>query len=210
MILDIHVHTFFSDGLNSPAEMAAQVKKLRLNGFALTDHNTVKGHKAAAEAAKKLKLVFIPGIEISALEGHIVGLFVKEAIEKNLPAEETVELIHRQGGIAIAAHPYGKLRPSVGDAVKNAKFDYIETFNARAPFPPDNWKAQKIAGELGLKTTSASDAHSTDEIGYGTVQVKNLNDFRTGNVKIHRANLTPPWIIACGKFRRVLRKYGLY
>ncbi|HIK00411.1 TPA: PHP domain-containing protein [archaeon] len=210
MILDVHLHTIFSDGINTPAEMAAQVKRLKIDGFAITDHNTVKGQKIAREAAKKLKLTFVPGIEVSSLEGHVLGLFITENIPKCLSAEETVERIHEQGGIAIAAHPYDHFRESVKDLVRKVKFDYIEVYNTRAPFLPDNWKAQKVAKELGLKITAASDAHAIEEVGYGTVYVKGLNDFSSGKLKIHKANWTPPWILTYGKFRRLLKKHGLY
>ncbi len=210
MILDIHLHTIFSDGLNTPAEMAAQVRRLKLDGFAITDHNTVKGQKIARETARKLKINFIPGIEVSSLEGHILGLFVEKNIEMGLSAAETVEKIHAQGGVAIAAHPYDHFRTSVGDAIRRVKFDYIEVYNTRAPFPFDNWKAQKVAMEIGAKVTAASDAHSIEEVGYGTVQVKSLNDFSSGKLRIHRAKWTPPWIMTYGKFRRLLKKHGLY
>ncbi len=210
MILDIHLHTIFSDGINSPAEMAAQVKRLKIDGFAITDHNTVRGIKVAKEAAKKLKLTFIPGIEVSAREGHVLGLFVNENIPKGLSAVETVERIHVQGGIAIAAHPYDHFRESVKDLVRRVKFDYIEVYNTRAPFLPDNWKAMRVAKELGIKGTAASDAHAIEEVGYGTVYVKSLNNFISGKIKIHRAEWTPPWIMAYGKFRRLLKKHGLY
>ena len=210
MILDIHLHTIFSDGLNTPAEMAAQVGKLGIDGFAITDHNTVKGQKLAKETSRKLKLNFIPGIEVSSLDGHILGLFVTESIEKDLSAAETVERIHDKGGMAIAAHPYDHFRPGVRDAIRTVKFDYIEVYNTRAPFPFNNWKTKRVADELGLKQTVASDAHSIQEVGYGTVSVKGLNDFSSGKVKIHSARWTPPWIFTYGKFRRFLRKRGLY
>ena len=209
MILDIHLHTVYSDGINTPAEMIGQVKKLGLDGFALTDHDSVKGHRAAKEAARKLKLVFIPGIEVSAKEGHILGLFVDEPIKK-LSAQEVVEKIHDLGGIAIAAHPYDHFRTAVKDLIRTVKFDYIETYNTRSPLLTDVWKAQRIAKELGLKGTAASDAHMVEEVGYGTVSVKSLNDFSSGKLKIHSARWTPPWIMTYGKFRRLIRKHRLF
>ncbi len=207
MILDIHLHSFFSDGINSPLEMAQQVKKLKLSGFALTDHDTVKGHRAAREAARKLKLKFIPGIEVTSTDGHVVGLFIEEEIPK-LSAAEVVDKIHERGGIAIAAHPYDHFRPGVKDLVKAVKFDYIETYNTRTLFFPDNWKAEKIANEFNLKGVVGSDAHSTDEVGFGTVQVRTLDDILKGKIKTKDARWTGPVLITYGKIRRLLKKHG--
>lgn len=209
MILDIHLHSFFSDGINSPVEMAQQVKKLGLSGFALTDHDTVKGHKIAKETAKKLKLKFIPGIEVTSAEGHILGLFVEELIPPNLSAAETVDKIHELGGVAIAVHPYDHFRPGVKDAVKTVKFDYIETYNTRTLFIPDNWKAQKAADELNLKTVAGSDAHAIEEVGFGTIEARTLDDIIKGKAKIKSTRWTGPWLITYGKFRRLLKKRGL-
>ncbi len=209
MILDIHLHTVYSDGLNTPAEMAAQVRKLGLDGFAITDHNTVKGQKIAKAIARKLDIECIPGIEVSSINGHILGLFVTKDIEKGLSAEETVEKIHEQGGVAIAAHPYDHFREGVGDLVKKIKFDYIEVYNTRAPFLPDNWKAQKVAQQLGAKMTAASDAHAIAEVGYGRVYAKNLSDISSGKLRIEQAKWTPPWIFTYGKFKRFLKKNRL-
>lgn len=209
MIVETHLHTFFSDGLHSPLDMARRVKNLKLNGFAITDHDTVKGQKAAKAAARQLKLKFIPGIEVSSKDGHIIGLFVEKDIPR-LSAEEVVELIHAEGGVAIAAHPYCHFRPAVKDLVKTVKFDYIETYNTRSPLLTDIWKAQKIAKMHNLKGLAASDSHAIEEVGFGTTKIKDFGDFENGKAKIASARWTGPWLLAYGKFRRLLRKNGLY
>jgi predicted metal-dependent phosphoesterase TrpH len=45
-------------------------------------------------------------MEVSSRDGHIVALNVSELIPKSLSAVETVERIHKAGGVAIACHPY--------------------------------------------------------------------------------------------------------
>ncbi|HIK02592.1 TPA: PHP domain-containing protein [archaeon] len=209
MIVETHLHTFFSDGLHSPLDMARRVKSLKLNGFAITDHDTVKGQKAAKIAAKQLKLKLIPGIEVSSTDGHVIGLFVEKEIPR-LSAAEVVELIHEEGGIAVAAHPHCRFRSSVGDLIKTVKFDYVETFNTRVPWIPDNWKTQGIAKEMNLKGIAASDAHAIEEVGFGTTRVKDFGDFENGKAKVASARWTGPWLIGYGKFRRFLRKNKLY
>ena len=45
------------------------------------------------------------GEEISTLNGHLIGLFLEELVPPGLTAHETIERIHDQGGLAVAAHP---------------------------------------------------------------------------------------------------------
>ena len=76
--IDLHVHSYISDGSCSPEEIISLAKKKGLSAVALTDHESVEGNKAAAEEAQKQGLTFIPGIEMTvdyqSRKLHIVGL----------------------------------------------------------------------------------------------------------------------------------------
>lgn len=77
---DLHLHTTFSDGLLSPAELIAAAREAGLGAVAVTDHDATGGLQPALEAGRKLGLEVIPGIELSALQGdkevHILGYFI--------------------------------------------------------------------------------------------------------------------------------------
>ena len=64
-MIDLHVHSTVSDGSFTPAELAQHAKDLGLTGFALTDHDNIAGDEEAAEAAKKLGIAFINGMELT-------------------------------------------------------------------------------------------------------------------------------------------------
>ena len=66
--VELHVHSTASDGTCSPREVALDVAHSGLEGFSLTDHDTVDGLEEAAEAARELGLRFLPGAELSANE----------------------------------------------------------------------------------------------------------------------------------------------
>ncbi|MEM9416559.1 MAG: PHP domain-containing protein [Planctomycetota bacterium] len=66
MPYDLHMHSTASDGTDAPGSLARLVKDAGLSGFALTDHDTTAGLAEAAKAAKRLRIKFIPGIELSA------------------------------------------------------------------------------------------------------------------------------------------------
>lgn len=78
--IDLHTHSYASDGSLSPAEVVKAAKNANLKAIALTDHDTIDGVREALEAAGQLDIECIPGIELSAfyknLEVHIVGLFL--------------------------------------------------------------------------------------------------------------------------------------
>jgi len=90
-----------------------QAKRIGLSGIAVTDHNEIRG---ALEALKFSSSDFrvIPGVEVSSAAGHILALGVEEVVARGLPADETVDRIHALGGVAVAAHPFDRLRQGVG------------------------------------------------------------------------------------------------
>ena len=69
--IDLHMHSTASDGTDDPGSLARLVKDAGLAGFALTDHDTTAGLAAAAKAAKRLRIGFVPGIELSADPGSV-------------------------------------------------------------------------------------------------------------------------------------------
>jgi hypothetical protein len=166
--LDLHVHTSHSiDGSCSVEEVVAAAKAKGLDGVAITDHNSIAGHPEVEKFSKGGFLV-IPGVEVTSADGHIVGLGVSKLIPRDLSANETVERIREQGGIAIAAHPFALWRrPGL---VRKAKFDAIEVLNSRA-FLLSNPLARRFAEQNKIPMVAGSDAHHRDEIGlaYTTV-----------------------------------------
>ena len=78
---DLHTHSTFSDGTDTPTALVALAEERGLGAIALTDHNTVAGLPEFLEAAKGTPVRAIPGTEFSTdyhgTELHILGLFLK-------------------------------------------------------------------------------------------------------------------------------------
>jgi predicted metal-dependent phosphoesterase TrpH len=74
---DLHLHSRASDGVLAPVALAREAREAGLDGFSLTDHDTVGGLEEAARAAPLLDLRFLPGVELSAehrdQEVHVLG-----------------------------------------------------------------------------------------------------------------------------------------
>jgi predicted metal-dependent phosphoesterase TrpH len=71
--IDLHTHSTASDGTDTPAELVRNAAAAGLDVVALTDHDTVAGHRAAAAALRELgaPLTLVTGAELSCKVGGI-------------------------------------------------------------------------------------------------------------------------------------------
>jgi predicted metal-dependent phosphoesterase TrpH len=204
--IDLHVHTCYSrDASTTLNEVVTSAKKQGLDGIAITDHNTLDGYFKL----RKRGLIVIPGIEISSQKGHILGLNVTKPIPQTLSPYETIQKIHENGGIAIAAHPTTAYKDSLR-IKKNTelKFDAIEVINSSTfPFFLSTHLSRKLAVHLNLPQTAGSDSHLPQTIGlaytliYAEPEVGKIID------AIKRGAITPkgkavPWKM---RFRKIFR-----
>ena len=78
MNIDLHNHSYYSDGVLSPADVVHLAKQQGCDVFALTDHDTLDGLNEALIEANKLGMRFVHGVEVSAMWRnmtiHILGL----------------------------------------------------------------------------------------------------------------------------------------
>jgi 3',5'-nucleoside bisphosphate phosphatase len=64
-VIDLHTHSTASDGTEAPAVVVEQAVRAGLTTVALTDHDTTLGWREASEAARRLGMPLVPGIEVS-------------------------------------------------------------------------------------------------------------------------------------------------
>lgn len=73
-MIDMHTHTIYSDGENTPDELITLAKNNDVEAIAITDHNTVNAYKHITVDAN---IKIIPGIEFTAKDDrgkmHILG-----------------------------------------------------------------------------------------------------------------------------------------
>ncbi len=63
--LDLHMHTFHSDGAYSPESLMAIVRAANLVAFSVTDHDTMRGYHDVTSLLKPGDPELIPGVELS-------------------------------------------------------------------------------------------------------------------------------------------------
>lgn len=169
---DLHIHSNYSDGASTVGEILIRAQRLGLDTIAITDHNEIAGAVEAQRLAQqwRLPLRVVVGEEISTSDGHIVGLFLKDRIRPLLTARATIDEIHRQGGLAVAVHPFSLwLRlfncGGVGRLVECLQFDAIETANgAVTEGLANDWTRAYNRRSTRLAELGGSDAHTAGAV----------------------------------------------
>ena len=175
-LADLHLHTNKSDGHLGPHQIVdLAVKARRINTIAITDHDKIQPAAEAKEYGLKysLPLDVVVGAEISTSDGHLLGLFLEHDVPSRNSAEWTIKEIHRQGGLAIAAHPLFKrvesftednLRALMDNPDPEVHLDGYEVYNAGVNTYSDTANAEaketylKYEGQMGAAIGS-TDMH---------------------------------------------------
>lgn len=148
MKTDLHIHTYYSDGVFSPEKIVDTAVDVGLGVIALTDHDNVLSYDVAAEYLKKEgkedKLKIIQGVEINTLyknyEIHILGylmdtnnndfqnLLKTQQHARVKQTKEIINLLNKKEGIKIKYEDIKKQvaeggsigRPHIAKAITNA------------------------------------------------------------------------------------------
>ena len=153
---DLHMHTTCSDGEDSYEDMVRMALVWHYDFIAITDHHMCNDVKDACRSETRLACLYgqeVAGDKISKIEILAIGITTPIAAGKS--AAEIVQLIHAQGGIAIAAHPWGEngIQRFSQDQLLNSGLDAMECMtDGTMPFSFDTG---------ALPCVYDSDAHST-------------------------------------------------
>ena len=161
---DFHIHTVYSsDSVIQPKTLVDMlVAHNYIKVAAVTDHDSVRGCKAAVQLAQAYPdILVIPGVEISTQYGDIVVLGTDELPPKPWTPEAVVDFAKSIDGVTIVAHPFREY--GMGERARNYKVDAIEVLNGGSTQAANN-EAKELAKSLGLPGTAGSDAHQVSEL----------------------------------------------
>lgn len=148
MKTDLHIHTYYSDGVFSPEKIVDTAIDVGLQAIAITDHDNVLAYDVAQKYIKdnhlENKIEIIKGVEINTLyknnEVHILGYFMntedKDFVEllkaqqqaRIKQTKEIIALLAKKEGIKIKFEDIKKLvaaggsigRPHIARAITSA------------------------------------------------------------------------------------------
>lgn len=211
---DLHVHTSYSDGMAGARELLDYVEaNTDLDVLAVTDHDDVRGALLARDiwARGNYRFEFVVGAELTTIEGHILALFVEEPLPNLCRVENALEAIHKQDGLAVAAHPMNPFTRSLGASVLR-RAEGLHGLEASSCSPGGTIRRSKVLAlnrELGLAEVGGSDAHFLDFVGcaYTTFAGATAADLKQAIVKgeTAAANGNAPSLRQIGA-RRLLRQ----
>ncbi|MCI4319717.1 MAG: CehA/McbA family metallohydrolase [Thermoplasmata archaeon] len=220
--IDLHVHSVVSRDSRATLEgIMDAIVTSGLQGFALTDHNSIDGHRDLRRLSERFpRHLFLPGVEVSTREGHLLVYGVDQLPPVHNPLDETIEWVEAHGGVSVLAHPL-RWAHGVGAAIaRRARVSAIESVNGHNP-ELINARAELIAAKRGLATTGGSDAHDSLGVGRAFTEFREepnsveemLQQLRRGQVRASgrslsgvdrvRLGLRTGWLRAARGFRPI-------
>ena len=175
---DLHIHTRHGDGVATVPEVLAYVEaSTDLDVIGITEHDTFRAADEARQlhARGRFRFDLVCGIEVTTLDGHLLAVFIDGPVESFRRIEETLEQVHRMGGLAIVPHPFSWLTRSVtpsafervaGSGRKGVHFDAIEEYSSSLAGRATGGKGRLLNRErYHLAAVGGSDAHHLRVIG---------------------------------------------
>jgi predicted metal-dependent phosphoesterase TrpH len=147
-LAEVHAHTRASDGMVTPVELVRAAAGAGLQVVCVTDHDVIPDLAEAIDVGAALGVGVVRGEEVTCVfppGTHIVGLFLERQIRMHMSAEDTVDAIHDQGGLAIVAHPFmptyfaSMTQRRLDTLLETRSVDGIELRHT-APVLPGTWK----------------------------------------------------------------------
>jgi predicted metal-dependent phosphoesterase TrpH len=105
-VIDLHMHTTASDGRSTPEDLVRRAFEAGIRTMSVTDHDTMAGVARAKIAAAERGMTFVPGIEITSVDGgrdvHVLAYFLPDLTEalRDLLAEQRRNRLDRARLIA--------------------------------------------------------------------------------------------------------------
>jgi hypothetical protein len=164
---DFHVHSFpLSWGTLAPWDTVLEARHDGLDVIAMTPHNHVWVAYAGRWFSQKIggPMVLI-GEEIVTPRYHLLAVGIHQAIGWRQPAASAIEEVHRQGGVAIAAHPRKYFWPAY-DAAALSKLDGAEILHPLIYATIHGYdEVQQFFARAHVAAIGDSDYHATGPMG---------------------------------------------
>jgi predicted metal-dependent phosphoesterase TrpH len=170
MKLDLHLHTtrHSPDSNMTPEALLRRAGELQLDGVVITEHDWLWTEVELDDLrARAPDLLILAGIEVSSFEGHVLVYGVADpfAVPHGIGIAELCREVHRQGGAAVAAHPF-RWGQKFDEILRRAhpELDGLELMTSNMD-ADGRRRAAVIRTEYRLAGLGNSDAHHEDTLG---------------------------------------------
>ncbi len=175
---DMHTHEFLSfDARVHPQDFLATLQRRNNDFVVVTDHNTALGGGLVRwwGQVAGFPVLVITGEEVTTASWHVGALGVKSTISRWLDINDTMDEIHRQGGIAIVNHPSAIYHRNVLPVLESGKADGYEWVNTAVFYEGKHRQVEEFTAILeglglynGTMKIGVSDSHFGDGLGEAT------------------------------------------
>jgi hypothetical protein len=165
---DFHVHTFpASASTIAPWDVALEAQRQGLDVIAVAGHNEGYSGKAGSWFSRTFGgPIVLASEEVHTAGYHLIAVGIHRRIGWRLPAIRAIEDVHRQSGVAIAAHPVHEAWPAYDAAGAIRELDGAEVLQ------PLSFSGESRARELheffarsGAAAIASSDWHGLGPVG---------------------------------------------
>jgi len=194
---DFHIHSStWSDGALTPWNLVLEADRQGLDVIAVTGHNQVSDSKVARWFSRRVAgPTVLVGQEILSPGHHVIGLGTESVVDSRLSVADQIDAIHRQGGVAIAAHPLPPFWPAY-DGAAMRRLDGAEICHPLIYGHPERQrKLEDFAARAPIAAIGSSDFHGLGRMGLCRTFVFARDD-------------TPPAVLEALRARRTV-VYGL-
>src|SRR5262245_43908007 len=111
MSFDLHMHTrrYSPDSEIDPFDLVRRAREIGLDGIVITEHDKLwPEHELEELRAAAPGLVVLAGVGVSGRNGDLLcyGVTDLSELRRGMPWGDLCREVRRQGGAAVAAHPY--------------------------------------------------------------------------------------------------------
>ena len=165
---DFHLHSgLTSGGSMTPWGLVGEALRQDLDVIAITGHNEAWGGRVARAfsrvAASPIVLV---GEEVTSATQDLIAVGIQSTVSPHLPLIDQIAEIHRQGGVAIAAHPIERFHRAYLDTRAAQAIDGTEVCHVvMYERPGSGDELIEFASGTDATPIGSSDFHASGRVG---------------------------------------------
>ena len=165
---DFHNHSsMWSDGSFTPWGLVLEAERQGLDAIAVTGHNEVWDGQLAQRFSRAVGGPIVIGGQEVLAEGrfHMIAAGIKDVVDFRKSAADVIDDVHRQGGVAIAAHPFHDFTSGWDDEAMR-RLDGGEICHPNIFWLPSGQaELEKFAARRPIAAIGSSDFHGLGRMG---------------------------------------------